>query len=278
MSTRKVKARTVAKQLPCQCARCRDERAQEALTRGRSLLVNTTQEEFEMAQKNNANRAAYEGKAHPLRLEANRAARAARKEGRAELNHALAKYHQSNSILEQRLAGIRVMLKDIGEDPDREGLKDTPRRVVRAWSELTGGYKTKVKDFMTTFSAEGHDNMILCGPIQFYSTCEHHLLPFYGSAWVAYIPNDKLVGLSKLPRLVEMFSRRLQNQERMTNQIADTLFEVVDAKGAACLVTGQHLCMMARGVKQQQAVMTTTALRGAFKMAEVRAEFLSRVQ
>ena len=183
------------------------------------------------------------------------------------------------AIEEQRMAGIRHMLQALGEDPDREGLKDTPRRVVRAWAELTAGYKLEPKKLLTTFGGENYDQMILCGPIEFFSTCEHHLLPFFGKAWLAYIPGkeNKIIGLSKLPRLVEIYSRRLQNQERMTKQIATTLAMLLDAKGAACLVRGQHFCMMARGVKQADAQMTTCAIEGVFFEPQVRAEFLNLV-
>lgn len=179
-------------------------------------------------------------------------------------------------ILEaERLHGIRTMLRALGEDPDREGLRATPKRVIKAWGELCKGYSMKVEDFMTVFDGESYDQMITVGPVRFYSTCEHHLLPFYGDAWLGYVPDGRIVGLSKLPRVVEMFSRRLQNQERMTQQIADALFDAVKAKGAACIVKGQHLCMMARGVRQEAASMTTSALRGVFMEPAVRQEFFS---
>lgn len=177
---------------------------------------------------------------------------------------------------EARMEGIRMMLRALGEDPQREGLRDTPKRVVKAWAELCKGYSMKAESFLTTFKNEGYDSLILDGPIEFYSTCEHHLLPFWGVAWVAYIPTDRIVGLSKLARVVEMFSRRLQNQERLTCQIADTIHEATKGKGAACLVKAQHMCRMMRGASQPRAMMTTDALRGVFKTdTAARAEFLA---
>lgn len=164
------------------------------------------------------------------------------------------------------------MLMALGEDPDREGLRDTPRRVIKAWSELTAGNKMALN--LTTFTNEGFTGMVAVGPVEFYSTCEHHLLPFFGSAWVAYIPGDKLLGLSKLPRVVEMFSRRLQNQERLTKQVGDCLKDVLGIEDVGVLFKGRHMCMMARGVKQSDALMTTPYLSGKFLSdPAVRAEF-----
>lgn len=175
----------------------------------------------------------------------------------------------------EREKGIRQMLRALGEDPDREGLKDTPRRVLKAWSELCGGYKMEPRKMLTVFDAEGHDEMVSVGPIRFYSTCEHHLLPFWGDAWVSYLPTAKIIGLSKLPRIVEIFARRLQNQERMTRQIATTLLELIEPLGAGVLVRGKHMCSMARGVRQDNTVMTTTWLAGKYRSdPAVRAEFL----
>lgn len=175
-----------------------------------------------------------------------------------------------------RHSGIKVMLKALGEDPEREGLQETPRRVIKAWDELCRGYQMKPADFVTEFSSERYDEMVMVGPVRFFSMCEHHLLPFFGDAWVAYIPSKTILGLSKIPRIVEMYSRRLQNQERMTVQIAETMKTLTHARGAACLVRGQHFCMMARGVKQEAPHMTTSALRGVFRtQPTTRAEFLS---
>lgn len=175
-----------------------------------------------------------------------------------------------------REQSIRMMLAALGENPDREGLQGTPKRVIKAWSEMCKGYSVKASDFLTTFENEGYDAMVLDGPIKFYSTCEHHLLPFWGTAWVAYIPDKRLVGLSKLARIVEMYSRRLQNQERLTSQVVDTLMDATKGKGAACLIRAQHMCRMARGVSQDDAMMTTSTLRGAFlSTPATRAEFFA---
>lgn len=178
-----------------------------------------------------------------------------------------------------RYESIRVMLRALGENPEREGLRDTPKRVVKAWAELTKGYSMRAESFLTTFANEGYDAAIIDGPIEFYSTCEHHLLPFWGTAWVAYIPDQKIVGLSKLARIVEMFSRRLQNQERLTCQVVDTLMDATQGKGAACLIKAQHMCRMMRGVSQPRAMMTTNALRGVFLTDNAaRSEFLALVK
>ena len=161
---------------------------------------------------------------------------------------------------------IKDMLKSIGEDPDREGLLDTPKRVVKSWKEIYGGYSQSPETILErVFSNETYDQMILLKDIDFYSNCEHHLQPFFGRVHIAYVPdNQKVVGLSKLARLVECFSRRLQIQERLTQQIADSFNEIVKPKGVAVLVEGKHFCMIARGVQKQNGVMTTTALRGVF--------------
>lgn len=179
----------------------------------------------------------------------------------------------------EREKGIRIMLRALGEEPDREGLKDTPRRVIKAWQEITSGYKYDVTKLDTTFTnEEGFTGMVCVGPVQFYSTCEHHLLPFFGKAWVAYIPKRKLIGLSKLPRVVDMFSRRLQNQERLTAQVVNKLAELLETEDVACVLKGQHFCMMARGVRQDDAFMTTPQLRGAFfSQPSTRAEFMAHV-
>lgn len=171
---------------------------------------------------------------------------------------------------------IRSILKNIGENPNREGLKDTPARVERAYEKIFSGYKMDPQSFLTTFDSEGYDEMIICRDIEFYSTCEHHMLPFFGTVTVAYIPDKKIIGLSKMPRLVEMFSRRLQNQERLTTQIAETLMEILQAKGVGVIVKAKHLCMMARGVEKQEPEMITSCLKGLFKKDEkTRAEFIS---
>lgn len=179
----------------------------------------------------------------------------------------------------ERRRGIEIMLRALGEDPSREGLRDTPRRVVKAWAELTSGIGQDPKKLLTAFDSEGWTGMVAVGPVEFYSTCEHHLLPFFGKAWVAYIPRAKIIGLSKMPRLVEMFSRRLQNQERLTKQIGDALSELCQTPDVAVVLKGMHMCSMARGARQSDAVMTTPYLRGAFfDQPSTRAEFYTLSQ
>ncbi|QQR55657.1 GTP cyclohydrolase I FolE [Candidatus Peregrinibacteria bacterium] len=171
------------------------------------------------------------------------------------------------------------LLKTLPEDAEREGLKDTPRRADEAWEHLFSGYEKKPKDLLTVFENEGYDEMILVKEIEFYSTCEHHLLSFFGKAHIAYIPRDKIIGLSKIPRLVEIFSRRLQNQERLTTQIAEALEELLAPKGVAVVVEAQHLCMMARGVEKQSSTVSTSALKGLFKeRPATREEFLRLIR
>lgn len=173
---------------------------------------------------------------------------------------------------------IKAMLGAMGEDPEREGLLDTPKRVVKSWKELYGGYTQDPAVILERdFAGEGYDEMIVLRDIQLYSMCEHHMLPFYGKAHVAYIPGDRVVGLSKLARLVECFARRLQIQEKLTRQIADALQEHLEPKGVGVVIEAQHMCMVARGVGKQEAVMTTSALLGKFREQEVRAEFFSHV-
>jgi GTP cyclohydrolase I len=179
------------------------------------------------------------------------------------------------------LSTIRQLLTLIGEDPAREGLQETPARVVKAWEVWAGGYGLSPKDVLKEFKdgAEGYDEMVFQGAIPFYSHCEHHLAPFFGYAHVAYIPKGKIVGLSKLARLVDIFARRLQVQERMGKQIADALTECLEPLGAAVVLQARHMCMESRGVKITGTVTVTSALRGNFKdQPEVRAEFISLVQ
>ena len=161
---------------------------------------------------------------------------------------------------------IYKQLLHIGEDPSREGLKETPDRIIRSWDELYKGYSQDPKDIMTTFSADGYDQIILLKDIELYSMCEHHMLPFFGKAHVAYIPHPdkKIVGISKLARLVDIYARRLQIQERIGEQVTSTLMELLEAQGAACIIEATHMCMRMRGVAKQQSVMCTSSLRGAF--------------
>jgi GTP cyclohydrolase I len=171
------------------------------------------------------------------------------------------------------------ILEAIGEDPERQGLQRTPLRVAKAYAELTAGYTTDPQALINdaVFDVE-YDEMVLVKDIDFFSLCEHHMLPFYGRAHVAYIPNGKVIGLSKIPRIVEMFARRLQVQERMTHQIADFLQETLQPQGVAVVIEGQHMCAAMRGVKKANARMTTSAMLGSFKHnPQTRGEFLDHI-
>ncbi len=175
---------------------------------------------------------------------------------------------------------VRGILEKIGEDPGREGLVDTPARVTRAWREIAAGYDMDAGAMVrgALFTAEGRD-MIVVNDIDFYSMCEHHMLPFFGKAHVAYIPNGKIVGLSKIARVVEAYARRLQVQERMTTQIADCLMENLQPLGVAVILHAQHLCMMMRGIQKQNSCAVTSEMRGCFrKNSKTRAEFLSLIR
>jgi GTP cyclohydrolase I len=174
---------------------------------------------------------------------------------------------------------VYKMLKEIGEDPEREGLKATPRRVARAYEFLTAGYKKDIKSVLNkAVFTEKYDEMVLVKNIDFYSLCEHHMLPFYGKVHVAYIPDGKIIGLSKIPRIVEVFSRRLQVQERMTQEIADTFDKYLQPQGVAVVSEAFHMCMMMRGVEKQNSSATTSAMHGVFKEdARTRSEFLTLI-
>lgn len=161
---------------------------------------------------------------------------------------------------------VHDLLKELGEDPHREGLQATPERVERALRFLTSGYAQDVKDVLNgAVFTQPYDEMVLVKDIELYSLCEHHLLPFFGKCHVAYIPNGRIVGLSKIPRLVEVFARRLQVQERLTCQIADALMEILQPEGVAVIVEAFHLCMMMRGVEKQQSRAVTSAMLGCFR-------------
>jgi GTP cyclohydrolase I len=175
---------------------------------------------------------------------------------------------------------VRKILKAIGEDPDREGLLKTPHRVAQALSYLTRGYAMDpgkvINDALFT---EEYEEMIVQKDIDFYSLCEHHLLPFFGKAHVAYIPHHKIVGVSKLARLVDVYARRLQVQERLTNQIATTIMEKLDALGVAVVLEAEHLCMRMRGVEKQNSFVITSSLLGAFRTRqETRSEFMTLIR
>ncbi|AFH49049.1 GTP cyclohydrolase I [Ignavibacterium album JCM 16511] len=174
---------------------------------------------------------------------------------------------------------IRNILIEIGEDPNREGLLSTPKRVAEAYQFLTAGYQKDIDEVLNNaIFTEKYDEMVLVKNIDFYSMCEHHMLPFYGKVHVAYIPNGKIVGLSKIPRIVEVFARRLQVQERMTQQIADTLEKYLQPVGVAVVSEAYHMCMMMRGVEKQNSSATTSAMHGVFKEdAKTRNEFINLV-
>ncbi len=171
---------------------------------------------------------------------------------------------------------IRQMLSHLGENPDREGLLRTPGRVAKSMRWLTRGYDQTVSDAIgSAVFEEKHESMVLVRDVEVYSLCEHHMLPFFGKAHIAYYPNGRIVGLSKLPRVVDVFARRLQLQERMTDQIADALMEVLQPMGVGVVVEAYHLCMMMRGVEKQNSKTVTSALRGIFRDdAKTRDEFL----
>ena len=174
---------------------------------------------------------------------------------------------------------IRSLLEQLGEDPSREGLLKTPERVEKSLRFLTGGYRADVDDILNgaLFTVD-YSEMVIVKDIDFYSLCEHHLLPFFGKCHVAYIPRTQVIGLSKLPRLVDVFSRRLQVQERLTNEIAECIREKVDPLGVGVIMQGTHLCMAMRGVEKQNSSTVTSAMLGTFRSdARTRAEFLQLV-
>lgn len=175
---------------------------------------------------------------------------------------------------------IRRLLADIGEDPDREGLRETPRRVAKSLRFLTSGYETNIDDLINgaLFSVE-YNEMVLVRDIDFYSLCEHHLLPFFGKCHLAYIPDRRVIGLSKIPRIVDAFARRLQVQERLTSQIAETIEAKIKPLGVAVVMEANHLCMAMRGVEKQNSITVTSAMRGVFHGdARTRSEFLELIR
>jgi len=159
---------------------------------------------------------------------------------------------------------IAEILQHIGEDPEREGLKETPNRVVRSWLELYQGYYQDPLDLLTTFESGTYDQIIVCKDVELFSMCEHHMLPFFGKAHVAYIPGDKVIGVSKLARLVDIYARRLQIQERIGEQVTTFLMENLKPKGAACIIQAVHMCMRMRGVGKQHSEMITSSMKGSF--------------
>ena len=170
-----------------------------------------------------------------------------------------------------------TILKEIGENPDRAGLIDTPKRAAKAMEFLTHGYSMNIEEVINgALFPSDTDEMVIVKNIELYSMCEHHMLPFIGKCHVAYIPNGKVIGLSKIARIVDVFARRLQIQENLTNEIASCIVEITEAAGAAVIIEAQHMCMMMRGVEKQNSVMTTSCMLGAFRNSQsTRAEFLS---
>ena len=188
-------------------------------------------------------------------------------------------FNQTNVTPE--LEGLYTkILENLGEDPSRQGLVKTPYRAAKAMEFLTSGYHQSVDEILNrAIFDEDYDEMVIVKEIEFYSLCEHHILPFWGKCHVGYLPRKRIVGLSKIPRIVDMFSRRLQVQERLTREIAETLENALDPRGVAVVMEGRHLCMMARGVEKQAPVMTTNVMRGTFREdSATRAEFLRCIQ
>lgn len=183
----------------------------------------------------------------------------------------------NNPIIE---TSVKNILEAIGENPDREGLLDTPKRVSKAYEFLTSGYQTSLEDIVNgAIFHEANEGMVIVEDIELYSLCEHHMLPFYGKACVAYIPNKKIIGLSKIPRIVDLFARRLQVQERLTDQISQALWNILEPMGVAVVIKAKHLCMMMRGVEKQNSFMTTSSMLGEFHDSQpTRMEFLSLIQ
>jgi len=173
---------------------------------------------------------------------------------------------------------FREVIRLLGEDPDRQGLHDTPMRVAKAWQFLTKGYTQDANAILrSALYDEAYSEMVIVKDIELYSLCEHHLLPFIGKAHIAYIPNGKIVGLSKLARVVDVFARRLQVQERLTHQILQSIEDTLQPHGVAVVIEAQHLCMMMRGVEKQNSITTTSAFTGSFTRTETRMEFLNLI-
>ena len=177
-------------------------------------------------------------------------------------------------------ANTKNLLELLGEDPSREGLINTPKRVAKAWDFLTKGYSENLDDLINNAIFEGESkDMVIVKNIEFYSLCEHHMIPFYGKAHIGYIPNGKIIGLSKLARITDLFSQRLQVQERLTNQIALCLQEVLNPRGVAVVLEGKHFCMLSRGVQKQNSIATSSSMLGIFREKEsTRNEFLKLIE
>ena len=177
-------------------------------------------------------------------------------------------------------ANTRNLLELLGEDPSREGLINTPKRVAKAWDFLTKGYSENLDELINNAIFEGESkDMVIVKNIEFYSLCEHHMIPFYGKAHIGYIPDGKIIGLSKLARITDLFSQRLQVQERLTTQIAQCLQEVLNPRGVAVVLEGKHFCMLSRGVQKQNSIATSSSMLGIFREKEsTRNEFLKLIE
>jgi len=168
---------------------------------------------------------------------------------------------QSDQIMQTLLSTI---LQYIGDNPNREGLQDTPKRVIKSWNELYCGYSQSPESMLTTFAEDTSDQIVVLKDIELYSMCEHHMLPFFGKAHVAYLPDGKIIGISKLARLVDIYARRLQIQERIGDQVTSALMQYLKPKGAACIIEASHMCMRMRGVSKQHSKMMTSSMKGVF--------------
>tara|TARA_R110002051_G_scaffold317492_1_gene398697 strand:+ start:319 stop:861 length:543 start_codon:yes stop_codon:yes gene_type:complete len=168
---------------------------------------------------------------------------------------------------------IKKIIKLIGDDPEREGVLDTPKRVIKSWKEIYSGYKEDPAKILKTQFNQKYDQMVILKDVEFYSTCEHHMLPFHGIAHIGYLPKDKVVGLSKLARLVDCYSKRLQIQENLTEQIASAIHNNLNPLGCGVILQAEHFCMKCRGIKKQKSKMITCALRGNFFIDAIKSEF-----
>lgn len=178
---------------------------------------------------------------------------------------------------DSNVIAVKSLIRNLVDDPDREGLQDTPRRVAKAWQQMTNGYHQNIQTAVgKAIYAADHDDLVVVRDVEFYSLCEHHLLPFFGKCHVGYVPNGKIVGLSKVPRIVEIFARRLQVQEKLSNEIGKALAEIIQPKGVAVVIEAHHLCMKMRGVQKQQSFTVTSSMLGCFKDdLGTRSEFIS---
>lgn len=173
---------------------------------------------------------------------------------------------------------VKHILEYLGEDPNREGLVETPKRIVKSWGELFSGYDSDPLEVVKTFESDGYDQIVLLRDIEMYSMCEHHMLPFVGKAHIAYIPGGRVIGISKLARLLDIFSKRLQIQERIGDQVTDILMKELKAVGAACIIEADHFCIRMRGVGKQHSTMITSSMKGVFlSKPEARLELMSLI-